>query len=85
MRRVYLLHGLATKYGETRLDEACALALELGMHDVKRLERMLERGVRSAPEQPPDRPAPPARFLRSASEYALTQVRAANDPEGETA
>lgn len=84
MRRVYLLHSLATKYGATRLDEACALALDLGMHDVKRLERMLERGVRSAPEKPPDRPAPPARFLRSASEYALTQVRAANDPEGET-
>lgn len=84
IRRVYLLQGLATKYGAARVDEACALALDLDMHDVKRLERMLERGVRSAPEQPPERPAPPARFLRSASEYALTQVRAANDSGGET-
>ncbi len=79
IRRVYLLHSLATKYGAARLEETCALALELEMHDVKRLERMLERGVRSAPERPPERPAPPARFLRAASEYALTQVRAAND------
>jgi transposase len=85
MRRVYALHGLATKYGAARLDETCALAIELDMHDVKRLERMLERGVTSAPESPPERPAPPARFLRSASEYALPRVRAANDQqEGET-
>lgn len=84
MRRVYALLDLAEKYGAARLDEACSIALGLDMHDTKRLARMLEQGVTRPPDAPPPRPAPPARFLRPASEYALPRKRAANDHgEGE--
>jgi transposase len=82
MRRVYALLDLAEKYGRDRLEETCALALELDMHDQKRLERMLERGVSRAPDAPPERAAPPARFLRPASDYALSRKRAASDHQG---
>ncbi len=73
MRQVYALLGLAKKYGAEPLDEACRVSLELEMHDVRRLGRMLERRVN--PEQlslPLHRPAAPSRFLRPASDYALS-------------
>jgi len=72
MRQVYALLGLAKKYGAQPLDEACRVSLELEMHDVRRLGRMLERRVN--PEQlslPLERPPAPTRFLRPASDYAL--------------
>jgi hypothetical protein len=80
MRRVYALIDLAEKYGSERVDEACNLALEMEMHDVRRLERMLERNVRAAAEIRVTPPAPPARFARAASTYAL-RPRAAGDQE----
>ena len=81
MRQVYALLGLSKRYGVERLDEACRVSLDLEMHDVRRLERMLERRVN--PEQLPlplDRQAAPTRFLRPASDYALAPRR----DEGET-
>jgi hypothetical protein len=80
MRRVYALIDLAEKYGAARVDEACNLALEMEMHDFRRLERMLERGVRATEEVRTTPPAPPARFARAASTYAL-RSRAASDRE----
>lgn len=78
MRQVYALLGLAKKYGAGRLDEACRVSLELEMHDVRRLARMLERRVN--PEQLPlplDRAPAPSRFLRPASDYALARSEGA--------
>ena len=70
MRRVYALLGIARRYGATRVNEACGIALAAEMLDVRRLERMLVQAM------PPSAtassaPLPPARFLRPASQYAL--------------
>src|SRR5713101_4591523 len=43
MRRVYALLGLARRYGDARVESACATALALEMLDVDRLER--QRGL----------------------------------------
>lgn len=83
IRRVYALMGLAKKFGASRVDEACALALELGMHDVRRLERMLLLATK--PAQPaPSVVLPLARYLRPASDFALVTA-SANNQEGGSA
>jgi transposase len=71
MRRVYALLGLVRRFGPSRLEEACALALTLAMLDVRRLQRMLELGHAVPPAAPPPRVVAPARYLRPASQYAL--------------
>lgn len=71
MRRVYALIALAKKHGTERVDHACAIAIELGMDDVRRLERMLELGV---PKELPPREArvlPLSRYMRPTTEWAL--------------
>ena len=73
MRRVYALLGLARRYGDARINEACAIALAAEMFDVPRLKRMLEQATAaSASAAPASLPA--ARFLRPASQYALPLV-----------
>src|SRR5881396_1617718 len=42
MRRVYALIGLAKRYGDQRVEDACSTALAADMLDVRRLERMLQ-------------------------------------------
>jgi hypothetical protein len=71
MRRVYALFGLVRRYGEARVEQTCSIALDANMHDVRRLERMLQTAT--APPTPPPSPAAvsPARHLRPASQYAL--------------
>lgn len=71
MRMVYALVGLARKYGHERLEKACRLALEAGMHDVTRLRRLLERGP--CPDEPrtPAKVVPIARYLRPRDHFAL--------------
>lgn len=73
MRRVYALLGLVRKYGEPRVDAACATALAFDMHDVRRLQRMLQNGTVLPPLGPPqpEKVIPLARYLRPASQYAL--------------
>jgi hypothetical protein len=73
MRRVYALLALVRKYGEKRVEEACATALAFEMHDVRRLKRMLENGTVLPPLAAPETPKviPLARYLRPASQYAL--------------
>lgn len=73
MRRVYALLSLVRKYGEKRVDDACATALAFDMHDVHRLKRMLENGVAPPSPTAPVSPeaTPHARYLRPASQYAL--------------
>ena len=45
MRHVYRLLGLARQYGELTTDEACARALEVGVVNVQRIDRMLQKGL----------------------------------------
>ena len=72
MRRVYALLGLVRRYGETRLEQTCRLAVDAQMYDVRRLERMLQVATTAAPTAPlsPTTPAP-ARHLRPVSQYSL--------------
>lgn len=73
MRRVYKLLSLARRYGDQRVEEACATALEADMIDVRRLERMLQRGAppQVTPPSPPAHVISIARYLRPASQYRL--------------
>jgi len=71
MRRVYALLSLAKKYGDERLAETCAVALDADMLDVERLKRMLERGVPTATAPTTSRVIPLSRYLRPATQYAL--------------
>jgi hypothetical protein len=70
MRRVYALLSLAKKYGDERLGQACAVALDAEMLDIDRLKRMLERGA-AKPDAPAPRAIPLSRYLRPAAQYAL--------------
>lgn len=75
MRRAYAVFGLCRRFGDGRVGAACALALEVGMVDVRRLERML-----SLPGPQTDAPvrhasqAAAGRFLRPPSQYALIPI-----------
>ena len=84
MRRVYALLGLAKKYGDARVQEACLTALAVDMLDVKRLERMLKLG-RSTPGAPPlaapTTVIPLARYLRPAQQYALPLLSSGTNSE----
>lgn len=70
MRRVYALLSLAKKYGDARIDSACAVALSAQMLDLERLQRMLKIGDVKM-ETPTPRVIPLSRYLRPASQYAL--------------
>jgi len=88
MRRVYALLGLCRRFGGERVNESCARALDAGMHDVQRLERMLR--LATPPEQIPaagGKVLPLARYLRPTSQYALPLKRREGpnpNPEGES-
>lgn len=72
MRRVYALLGLVRRYGAARVEETCRVALSAEMHDVRRLERMLQAATAPpASDAPLPKKAPPARHLRPASDFAL--------------
>ena len=83
VRRVYAVIGLAKKYGVERLNRVCAIAVKSEMHDVRRLERMLEMGIARAPE-PTTRQLPLPRFLRPNNDYALSRPTAATQTDGGT-
>ncbi len=85
MRQIYHLLGLCRRHGGVWVDEACARALELDVVDVKRIRRMLERGLvrrgllqRPAPSCPPDNVVP----LRFARDKAAYQTRPGGDEGG---
>ena len=85
MRRVYAVLSLARRYGSGRVQQACALALVVGMLDVHRLQRMLALAVVTpTPSVPTAAALPaPARFLRPATQYRLTLVPMAPRAEGD--
>ena len=87
MRRVYALLGLAKRYGDARVESACATALAVEMLDVHRLERMLKLAPPPSTTPPPrgSNVIPLARFLRPPSQYALPLAsRDAEKPEEKT-
>jgi hypothetical protein len=73
MRRVYALFSLVRKYGNARVNQACATALAFEMYDVRRLKRILETGATppASAAAPAVKVIPIARYLRSPSQYAL--------------
>jgi hypothetical protein len=72
MRRVYALLGLCRRYGDARVAEACRIALDADMHDLRRLERMLKLGPPPLPPSPPTAQVIPlCRYLRLPQQYAL--------------
>jgi hypothetical protein len=72
MRRVYALLALVRRYGDSRVEQTCRLALDAQMYDVRRLERMLQAATTVAPATPSSpKPPAPARHLRPASQYSL--------------
>jgi hypothetical protein len=73
MRRVYALLGLAKKYGDERVEQACTIALEVEMVDVTRLGRMLALGhpATQTASAPPSNVIAIARYLRPVEQYAL--------------
>ena len=84
MRRVYALLGLARKYGDARVEQACTTALAAEMIDVKRLQRMLELGGPSAPNpSAPQKVLPFARHLRPPEKYALPRTARTDAPSME--
>ena len=84
MRRVYALLGLARKYGDARVEQACATALAVEMIDVKRLKRMLELGGPDTPTPSASQKVLPfARHLRRPEHYALTRAARTDAPSME--
>lgn len=71
LRLLFMLLGLARRFGARRVDDTAALAIAADMFDVFRLERMLKLAVPPAPEPEPARVIQAGRFLRPASDYAL--------------
>ena len=85
VRKFKMLMQLCTQYGSKQVDEACAVALSLQVHDVLRIRGRLELGLgaqdahaagtgesdESAPAVEPTAPvpAPALRFSRSANEF----------------
>jgi transposase len=92
MRQCFALLGLCRRFTPARVDEACALALAVEMHDWGRLKRMVILGVTTAPTTAPaPKPSnvvPLSRFLRPTSQYALPlasrEQTAAHTKEGDT-
>jgi hypothetical protein len=85
MRQVYALIGLANKWGNDKVNTACASALEHEAINVALIARMLERGTTSAaapiPIQPPLPGTNPGtgtvvagRFARDPAEFAVRRA-----------
>jgi len=77
MRQVYALLGLAKKWGDSKVDAACASALEHEAINVGLIGRMLERGSEQTPIQPPlpgTGTVVAGRFARDPGEFATRRA-----------
>ena len=75
MRQAYRLVGLAKKWGDARVNEACRRALEAESCDVNLVARMLERARESADPHAVFSPVViPGRFARDPGEFASRDV-----------
>lgn len=70
MRAVRALLSLCRKYGDARVEDACARALREDMTSIHRLTRMLSQGAPAAADGDA-RVIPIGRFLRPAESFAL--------------
>jgi len=73
MRQVYALLGLVKKWGDSKVEAACASALEHEAINVALIGRMLERGSDQTPIQPPlpgTGTVVAGRFARDPGEFA---------------
>lgn len=75
MRRVYRLLGLARRYGDARVDAACARALELEAPDVSLIARIVEnaREHQELPAPAPVGKVVQLRFARLEEDFAPTE------------
>jgi hypothetical protein len=83
MRQVYRLLGLARRYGDHRVEAACAQALALDVVDVSVITRLLER-AREHTQLPPPPIAQqlPLRFTRHPADHET--ANASNRPHPDT-
>jgi len=71
MRKVYALLGLDKRFGEERVNQACATALKADMLSIHRLQRMIEVATPAPQALPRPNVIPIARYLRDPKQYAL--------------
>lgn len=71
MRHLYRLLALVKRHGAAPVNEACRRALEVGVVEVVRIDRMLRNGLTDPPAPPPPPPSRSKRprFARDASEF----------------
>ena len=73
MRTVYRLLGLVRRYGADRVEQACALSLDLDVVSVNKIASMLERATEtSTPALPKAVRHTATRFARDPSEFSST-------------
>lgn len=77
MRQAYALLGLVNKWGDQRVDAACASALDHEAINVGLIGRMLERATENATTTQPPQPGVvvAARFARDPGEFATRRAK----------
>jgi len=83
MRQAYALLGLAKRYGDQRLDDACQKALAVDMIDVYRLRRLLDLVPPTDTTTTPSKVVPLGRYLRPAHQYAIPFAAGERQDPGE--
>ena len=84
MRQVYALLGLVKKWGATRVEPACASALDHEVVNVGLIRRMLERGSEHTTIEPASAGTVIAgRFARDPEHFALKPASVTAEPAGE--
>ena len=71
MRQIYTLTGLVKRFGEKRVEPCCEQALKYQMHNVYRLERMVESDAKLEPLREKQQSLPKPRYLRAPLQYQL--------------
>jgi transposase len=69
MRQVYRLLGLGRRFGSTRLNDACAQALEIDCADIGVVTRLVERAAAGLPDARAIPQRLPLRFARDSAEF----------------
>ncbi|HSS10203.1 MAG TPA: IS21 family transposase [Acidimicrobiales bacterium] len=81
MRSVYALLGLVKKWGDARVEAACASALDHEVVNVGLIGRMLERGTENVTVQPAlPGTVIPARFARDPAHFAVDAAKRPHPP-----
>jgi hypothetical protein len=82
MRTVYRLLGLVRRYGADRVEQACALSLDLDVVSVNKIASMLERATEtSTPALPQAVGHTATRFARDPAEFSSTPIPLTVVPE----